>query len=56
MAEKEVKSEKIRYEIIEVPTETALMYSDKETGETLSQVELLKRIANNLEQLKKQLM
>ena len=54
MAEKE-KDTKERYEITQVAVETAPAYLDNKDGETISQIELLKRIANDVEALKKQL-
>jgi hypothetical protein len=51
----EKKEQKNKYEITEIATETAPAYHDTETDERITQFELLMRIANDLEKLKKQL-
>ena len=56
MPKEETKPQKDRYEIIEVTTETAPAYQDNESGEAVTQFELIKRIANDVEKLKRQLM
>ncbi len=56
MPDKETKEKKQRYEITEVTTETAPAYKDNETDEAITQFELLRRVANDVEALKKQLM
>ena len=51
----ENKKPKERYEITEIATDTAPAYLDNQTGEMVTQFELIKRIANNLEELNKRL-
>jgi hypothetical protein len=50
MVEKETKKE--RYILKEVPTETALVIEDTKTLETLTQLELLLRISNDIKEIK----
>jgi len=47
------KKEKERYEITQIVTETEPAYLDNQTGEMVTQFELIKRIANDVESLKK---
>jgi len=49
----EKKKEKERYEITQVATATEPAYLDNQTEEALTQFELIKRIANDVESLKK---
>jgi len=51
----EKKKEKERYEITQMVTETAPAYLDNQTGESLTQFELIKRIANDVESLNQRL-
>jgi len=56
MVEKTEKSpKKKRFELIETPIEYGPAFFDNDSDETISQLELLKRIANDLDELKKQL-
>jgi len=49
----EKKKTKERYEITQIATETEPAYLDNQTGEMVTQFELIKRIANDVESLKK---
>ncbi len=52
--EKKVEpKEKLKFEVIVVPTETGLAIKDNDSGETLDSLTLLVKVANTLEQLKK---
>ena len=44
---------KNRYELVEVPTETSLMVKDIKTNETLSQLDFLVRIANDINEIRR---
>ena len=55
MAEKEVKEAKNTYELVEVPTETALVIKDNENNKVMNQMEALVLILNELAKIKKAL-
>ena len=50
MAEEE---KKLKFEVIEVPTQTGLAVKDNESEEVYDSLNLLVRIANTLEEIKK---
>jgi len=52
MPEEKVK-EKERYEITQIATDTEPAYLDHQNEEVVTQFELIKRIANDVESLKK---
>lgn len=52
---KEEKKKPEKYSIIEVPTQTALVIKDNETEEVYSELELLRRIAEDINSIKKNL-
>jgi len=57
MAEEKEKPQKKkqRFELTEIATETAPAYKDNEAGTTITQIELLLAIANDVAEIKKNL-
>lgn len=55
MVEEKKKESKERYELAEVPTQTAMMIHDNDTDETQNELTLLVKIANDIEKIKRSL-
>lgn len=45
--------EKVKFEVVEVPTQMGVVVKDNETGEEMDSLMLLVRIANVLDEVKK---
>jgi len=53
--ETENKERKMKYEIVEIATQTAPTIKDNETGETYDLITILCKIANDVDELKRNL-
>lgn len=54
MEQKEQKKEE-RFELVEVPTETTIAFREKGSDKAISQLELMRRMANDIADIKARL-